>query len=304
MTMNEYPKTVQLVEVGPRDGFQSVKEFIPTETKKKIIDMLVAAGCKKIQATSFVNPKAIPQMADAGEIAEYIKKYPGTSFYALTPNARGVQNAWDAGFREVSYVISVSEGHNMANVRRTPDESFAELRTIRELYPDMKIVLDAATSFGCPFDGTVTTEQVIAYLQKAREAGIIAVDLCDTIGIANPLQVERLAYTVLDKFPEISFGIHIHDTRNMGMVNTLTAIRAGITRVSTTCGGMGGCPFAPGASGNTSSEDLVFMLDQMGIDTGVDFEKLLETSRFLKENVPVNYSGHQMNIAPKQCVMG
>ena len=303
--MSEYPKSVQLVEVGPRDGFQSVKEFIPTETKKKVIDMLVAAGCKKIQATSFVNPKAIPQMADAAEIAEYVlKTYPDVSFYALTPNARGVQNAWDAGFREVSYVISVSAGHNMANVRRTPDESFADLRAIRERYPDMKIVLDAATTFGCPFDGVVTTEQVVAYLEKAREAGITAVDLCDTIGIANPLQVERLAGVVLEKFPEIRFGIHIHDTRNMGIVNTLTAIRSGITRVSTTCGGMGGCPFAPGASGNTSSEDLVFMLDQMGIDTGVSFEKLLETALFLKENVPANYSGHQMNIAPKQCVMG
>ena len=244
-------------------------------------------------------------MADAAEIAEYVlKTYPDVSFYALTPNARGVQNAWDAGFREVSYVISVSAGHNMANVRRTPDESFADLRAIRERYPDMKIVLDAATTFGCPFDGVVTTEQVVAYLEKAREAGITAVDLCDTIGIANPLQVERLAGVVLEKFPEISFGIHIHDTRNMGIVNTLTAIRSGITRVSTTCGGMGGCPFAPGASGNTSSEDLVFMLDQMGIDTGVSFEKLLETARFLKENVPANYSGHQMNIAPKQCVMG
>lgn len=302
--MSEYPKKVQLVEIGPRDGFQSVKEFIPTEMKKKVIDMLVAAGCEKIQVTSFVNPKAIPQMADAAELAAYVKKYPQTAFYALTPNARGVQNAWEAGFREVSYVISVSAGHNMANVRRTPDESFADLCAIRERYPDMKIVLDAATVFGCPFDGAVTTEQVVAYLEKARQAGITEVDLCDTIGIANPLQVERLLGVVLDKFPEISFGIHIHDTRNMGIVNTLTAIRAGITRVSTTCGGMGGCPFAPGASGNTSSEDLVFMLDQMGIDTGVDFEKLLEASRFLKENVPANYSGHQMNIAPKQCVMG
>lgn len=302
--MSEYPKKVQLVEIGPRDGFQSVKEFIPTETKKKVIDMLVAAGCEKIQVTSFVNPKAIPQMADATELAEYVNKYPQTAFYALTPNARGVQNAWEAGFREVSYVISVSAGHNMANVRRTPDESFADLCEIRERYPDMKIVLDAATVFGCPFDGVVTTEQVVAYLEKARQAGITAVDLCDTIGIANPLQVERLVGEVFDKFPEISFGIHIHDTRNMGMVNTLTAIRSGITRVSTTCGGMGGCPFAPGASGNTSSEDLVFMLDQMGIDTGVDFEKLLAASRFLKENVPANYSGHHMNIAPKQCVMG
>lgn len=301
----EYPKSIQLVEIGPRDGFQSVKELIPTETKKKVIDMLVASGCRKIQATSFVNPKAIPQMADAAEVGAYaLNTYPDVAFYALTPNARGVQNAVDTGFREVSYVISVSPGHNMANVRRTPDESFADLRTIRETNPDVKIVLDAATVFGCPFDGEVTTEQVVDYLKKADEIGIESVDLCDTIGIADPLQVERTVKTVLDRFPNISFGIHIHDTRNMGMVNSLTAVRCGITRVSATVGGMGGCPFAPGASGNTSSEDFVYMMDRMGIETGIDFEKLLETARFLKDNVPATYSGHHMNIAPKQCVMG
>ena len=298
-------KKIEIVEVGPRDGFQSVKEFIPTETKKKVIDMLVASGCKKIQATSFVSPKAIPQMADAAEIAEYVlRTYPDVSFYALTPNARGVENAYNAGFREVSFVISVSPGHNMANVRCTPDESFEKLAQIRSSFPDMKIVLDAATTFGCPFDGTVSLEQVVSYLENARAIGIQYVDLCDTIGIADPLQVQRTVETVLDKFPEMSFGIHIHDTRNMGIVNTFTAIQCGITRVSTTVGGMGGCPFAPGASGNTSTEDLVFMLEKMGFDTGIDFDRLLETARFLKDNVPANYSGHHMNIAPKQCVMG
>ena len=298
-------KKIEIVEVGPRDGFQSVKEFIPTETKKKVIDMLVASGCKKIQATSFVSPKAIPQMADAAEIAEYVlSTYPDVSFYALTPNARGVENAYNAGFREVSFVISVSPGHNMSNVRCTPDESFEKLAQIRSSFPDMKIVLDAATTFGCPFDGTVSLEQVVSYLENARAIGIQYVDLCDTIGIADPLQVQRTVETVLDKFPEMSFGIHIHDTRNMGIVNTFTAIQCGITRVSTTVGGMGGCPFAPGASGNTSTEDLVFMLEKMGFDTGIDFDRLLETARFLKDNVPANYSGHHMNIAPKQCVMG
>ena len=298
-------KKVQIVEVGPRDGFQSVKEFIPTETKKKVIDLLVASGCRKIQATSFVNPKAIPQMADATEVAEYVlKTYPNVSFYALTPNARGVENACDAGFREVSYVISVSPGHNMANVRRTIDESFEGLAAIRQSLPDMKIVLDAATTFGCPFDGKVSIGQVVDYLEKARAIGITTVDLCDTIGIANPLQVRAVLETVCEKFPEIDFGVHIHDTRNMGMANSLAAIECGVTRVSTTVGGMGGCPFAPGASGNTSTEDLVFMLQEMGYDTGIDFAKLLETARFLKENVPANYSGHQMNIAPSQCVMG
>lgn len=304
--MLSYQKHVDLVEIGPRDGFQSVGEFIPTAIKKKVIDMLVASGCGKIQATSFVNPKAIPQMADAAEIVEYVlKTYPDKKFYALVPNMRGARNAYAAGLREVSYVISVSPGHNMANVHRTPDESFAELTDIRAAYPDLKVILDAATVFGCPFDGAVTIDQVVAYLDKARAAGITDVDLCDTIGIADPRQVEFTVNAVQKTFPEISFGIHIHDTRNMGMVNSLIAVLNGITRVSATVGGMGGCPFAPGASGNTSSEDFVYMMDRMGIDTGVNFERLLETARFLKEKVKANYSGHQVNITePQRCVMG
>lgn len=148
--VNTYPKKVELVEVGPRDGFQSIKEFIPTELKKEIIDRLVAAGCTTVQVTSFVHPKAIPQMQDAKEVAQYVlEKYPALRAYALVPNLRGAQNAYEAGLREISYVISVSPGHNMANVRRTLEESFAELGTILATYPDMKVVLDAATAFGC-----------------------------------------------------------------------------------------------------------------------------------------------------------
>lgn len=185
--MNTYPKKVELVEVGPRDGFQSIKEFIPTELKKEIIDRLVAAGCTTVQVTSFVHPKAIPQMQDAKEVAQYVlEKYPALRAYALVPNLRGAQNAYEAGLREISYVISVSPGHNMANVRRTLEESFAELGTILATYPDMKVVLDAATAFGCPFDGEVTLQQVLAYVEKAHALGIRDIDLCDTIGVATP----------------------------------------------------------------------------------------------------------------------
>ena len=304
--MFAYPKQIELVEIGPRDGFQSVKDyFIPTETKKRVIDMLVEAGCKKIQATSFVNPKAIPQMKDAAEVGSYaLQKYPGVTFFALTPNGRGVINAVEAGFNMVSFVISVTEGHNMSNVRCTVDESFAKLKDIRRDFPELRITLDASTAFGCPFDGKVTTQQVVEYLKKASDLGIDEVDLCDTIGIANPAQVEEVVETVMDRFPHISFGIHIHDTRNMGVVNSLIAVRAGINRVSSTVGGMGGCPFAPGASGNTSSEDLVYMFNSMNIETGIDFEKIMATAKFCKDNIPANYSGHQMNVSSRQCVMG
>lgn len=303
--VNTYPKKVELVEVGPRDGFQSIKEFIPTELKKEIIDRLVAAGCTTVQVTSFVHPKAIPQMQDAKEVAQYVlEKYPALRAYALVPNLRGAQNAYEAGLREISYVISVSPGHNMANVRRTLEESFAELGTILATYPDMKVVLDAATAFGCPFDGEVTLQQVLAYVEKAHALGIRDIDLCDTIGVATPVQVENTILALREKFPDITFGVHIHDTRNMGMACSLVAMQCGIARVSTTVGGLGGCPFAPGASGNTASEDFVYMLEKMGVETGVDFEKLLQTAKYLREKVPGNYSGHQINIQKPQCTMG
>ena len=190
------------MEIGPRDGFQSIKEFIPTELKKEIIDRLVAAGCTTVQVTSFVHPKAIPQMQDAKEVAQYVlEKYPALRAYALVPNLRGAQNAYEAGLREISYVISVSPGHNMANVRRTLDESFAELGTILATYPDMKVVLDAATTFGCPFDGEVTLQQVMDYVEKAYALGIRDIDLCDTIGVATPVQVENTILALREKIP-------------------------------------------------------------------------------------------------------
>ena len=191
-----------------------------------------------------------------------------------------------------------------ANVRRTLDESFAELGTILSTYPDMKVVLDAATTFGCPYDGEVTLQQVLDYVQRAHGLGIRDIDLCDTIGVATPLQVQKTIEALRAQFPDITFGVHIHDTRNMGMACSLAAMQCGVTRVSTTVGGLGGCPFAPGASGNTASEDFVYMAEKMGIQTGVNFEKLLQTAKYLREKVPGNYSGHHINIQQPQCTMG
>lgn len=300
-----YPKSVQILEVGPRDGFQSVKEFIPTETKIDIIERLVDCGCDYIQATSFVHPKAIPQMRDAREIIEHcLKKYPDRHFYALVPNMRGARAAVEAGLKEISYVISVSTGHNKANVNRTPEESFKELEELIKTFPETKVNLDAATAFGCPFDGHVSIAQVTEYVKRAVDIGITTVELCDTIGVASPRQVELTAQTMRGLFPRLTFGVHIHDTRNMGMVNSLVAVQNGITRIATTVGGMGGCPFAPGASGNTSTEDMVNMLEKMGIDTGIDLDRLVDTAKYLKKTVPANYSGHLMNVETEGCVLG
>ena len=293
----ENKNNIEIIEIGPRDGFQNVTEFIPTEKKKEIIERLIEAGVKRMQLTSFVSPKHIPQMQDAEEIVKYfINKYKDIRFFALVPNYRGAKRAFDIGLREITYVISVSEGHNRANVNRSVDESFEELKKIIEEFPEMYVNLDAATVFGCPFDGEVTYDQVEQYVKKAVDIGITTINLCDTIGVANPEQVKKVVENLLIKFPNIEFHIHIHDTRNMGMLNSYVAIESGIKHIQASIGGMGGCPFAPGASGNLSTEDFIYMLDKIKVDTGIDFEKLLSVAKECKKTIPGVYSGHHINI--------
>ncbi len=293
----EEKRKITLMEVGPRDGFQNICSFIPTEIKLKAIDLLVDAGLKKIMITSFVSPKAIPQMQDASEIAKAcVEKYPDLELSALVPNMRGVQNAAAAGLRHLTMVISASKSHNLANVRRTPEESLADLASILEAFPQIDFTLDLATAFACPFEGETPLDRVRYMVSAARDLGIRRIDLCDTVGMAYPSQVRSYLGALMEEYPEIEFMVHIHDTRNMGMVNTLAAIECGINTVQATAGGLGGCPFAPGASGNTASEDLIYMLNKMGYDTGVDFDKLLEAARFIHEHVDGNYSGHHLNI--------
>ena len=290
-------KKVYIGEVGPRDGFQGVKTFIPTEVKLSIIDGIIASGVKRIQITSFVNPKAIPQMQDASEVVtECLRKYPGMDFYALVPNLRGAENAAKCGLKEVSVVISVSEAHNMANVKKTLDEAFEQLKEMVNTFPQMHIILDAATAFGCSIQGVTSYESLKAYIARAQEVGVDTSTICDTIGAANPSQVREYLTRLQEDFPEMTFKAHIHDTRNMGMINSLAAVECGITNVEVSIGGLGGCPFAEGASGNTSTEDFVYMLHAMGYETGINFDKLLETAKYTKEHVQGNFSGHHINI--------
>lgn len=293
-------QTINVLEVGPRDGWQNLKQMLTFEEKTGLIDGMIDAGVREMEVTSFVSPKAIPQMADAAQLAQYcLEKHPDVKIYALAPNFRGVQNAWNAGIRHISYVISVSESHNKANINRTHEESFAELEKIVETYPNLDICIGMATVFGCPFEGIPPLKKAVAFAQRIYDIGIRSFDLADTIGIADPRQVRNTVKEMLDRFPDCEWQVHIHDTRNMGMVNTLAAIECGITTVQSTLGGLGGCPFAPGASGNTATEDLVFMLERMGYDTGIDFDKLLAVSKWQKRFVDGIYSGHQMNIQEK-----
>lgn len=292
---------IQIVEVGPRDGWQNLKQMLTFEQKTDLIDRMIQSGVKEMEVTSFVSPKAIPQMADAAQLAAWaLEKYPDVKFWALAPNFRGVENAYNAGIRHVSYVISVSESHNKANVRRTHEESFAELQRIREAYPELDISVGMATALGCPFEGIPSVEKVLDFAQRLYDYGIRSAYLADTVGMADPRQVRTLTKALLERFPDCEWQAHIHDTRGMGLVNTLAAIECGLTKVQSTLGGLGGCPFAPGASGNTATEDLVFMLQRMGYETGIDFDALLAASKYQKSFVDGIYSGHQMNINAEQ----
>ena len=297
-------QNVNVVEIGPRDGFQNVKDFIPTEIKLRNIDGLIQSGYKKIQIGSFVSPKAIPQMRDSGEIARrVIEKYEGVDFFALVPNLYGARSAAEAGLKEITPVISLSESHNMANVKRTKEQSIDEIRKIREEFPDMKITQDIATVFGCPFEGEMSVDALLELVGKLTELGVHAFTLCDTVGMAYPTLVEKVFKTVKKEFPGEEFNVHIHDTRNMGILNSYIALENGADSVQAAVGGLGGCPFAPGASGNTSSEDLVYMLNKCGYNTGIDFDKLLETAKYTKSVIDGNFSGHHINIPEKPCVI-
>ena len=293
-------KEFRICEVGPRDGFQSIKcALIPTEQKLAVIDRLMQAGIKHMEFTSFVSPKAIPQMADSADVTRAVlEKYPDADLFALVPNLRGAANAYALGLRKVCYVVSLSSSHNKANINRTHEQSLEAYKEIRSAYPDLEIVLDLATTFGCPFEGKYNDPaQVVGFLKDYVDAGLTSVCLCDTIGIADPAQVRTVIEAVRAAYPALELAVHFHDTRGLGMVNTLTAIEAGVTEIQATLGGLGGCPFAPGASGNLATEDAVWMLNEMGFETNISFSKILAAAKFEKEIIEGNYSGHHINIA-------
>jgi len=291
---------INVLECGPRDGWQNLKQMLTFEQKLDLIDRLFDAGVTQMEVTSFVSPKAIPQMADAADLAKAcIEKYPNAVLYALAPNFRGVENAFNAGIRNISYVISVSESHNKANIRRTHEESLEELQKIMDTYPQMNICVALATSFGCPFEGIPPIQKVVDFTKRVYDMGIRSICLADTIGIADPRQVRDTIHAVTEVMPDCEFQIHIHDTRGMGQANTLAAIECGIQTVQSTLGGLGGRPLAPGAPRHTAPGGPLYMLQRMGYDTGIDFEKLLAAAKYQKSFIDGIYSGHQQNINTK-----
>jgi hydroxymethylglutaryl-CoA lyase len=271
---------VALHEVAPRDGLQIEAVFVPTETKVAWIDRLSETGVAKIEATSFVSPKHVPALADGVEVLQRIKRRPGVRYAALIPNAKGAERAAIAKPDEVNVVISASETHNRANLRMPRSGSFAALADIRRALEGSGVDLTSsvATSFGCPFEGRVDPQVVLDQVSLLLDEGCVAVTLADTTGMANPRQVSDLVGAVLSRHPDLVLTLHFHNTRGVGLANVMAAWQAGATRFDAALGGLGGCPFAPGATGNVCTEDVVSMFEEMGIDTGVDLDRLLAVS--------------------------
>jgi len=282
------PKSVKIVEVGPRDGFQAERQWIPTETKIEIVNALSRSGLKDIQVTSFVHPKAVPQLADAEQVMAGIEKVPGVEYRVLVPNMKGFQRALPFKPTRMNFMMSVTESHNRANANCSIEESLRgfEPMAAAAIEAGIKPVGGMACTFGCPFEGEVPIQQIERIAKRYVEMGIREMGLSDTIGVANPLQVYRVASHMLDRFPEVQWNLHLHNTRDMALANVLAAMQAGMTSFESSIGGLGGCPYAPGATGNVATEDLVNMLTEMGIETGVDLDALIAVAKRVQQVVP------------------
>ncbi len=280
-------EAVVIREVMLRDGLQNIAEFIPTQVKVGIYERLIKSGIRDVEFTSFVNPKAVPQFQDAGEFARKVIALnpPGAVASALVPNLKGAQLALESGVRNLVFVMSVSESHNINNVRRTRGESVSEAKKIwemRKAYPEMTVKISLATVFGCPFEGKIKPEITLSFVREYYQLGFRDMSLADTVGYGNPREIQEVCGLCSKEFPDVTFGIHLHNTRGLGLANSFAAYEAGVRIIDGAIGGLGGCPFAPGASGNTSTEDLVFMFEEMGVKTGIDLKLLFEVGRYFQ----------------------
>jgi hydroxymethylglutaryl-CoA lyase len=281
------PARVTMCEVGTRDGFQIEPEFIATELKVEVVNRLAEAGVPRIEVTSFVHPKVVPQLRDAEEVMAKIRRRPGTRYAALVPNDKGAVRAVDAGVDAIHTVVSASESHNLANVNMTIAESMEKLRAVMQVAAraGVPVASGISTSFGCPFEGEVPAAQLERVVGQLVDLGARAIGLADTTGMANPRQVSQVLERLIPRFPGVEWTLHTHDTRAMAIPNILAAIQCGVTNFDASIGGLGGCPFAPGASGNVCSEDLVHCLHAMGVETGIDLDRLIVTSKRVQDIV-------------------
>lgn len=289
------PQRVSIVEVGPRDGLQNEKTHVSTEDKLRFIDCLSETGLGHIEVTSFVNPKWIPPLADAVEVAASLRKKPGTVYSALVPNMRGYERARPTAIDQVVLFMSASETHNRKNINKSIEETYPVLAEVAQaaLADGKRVRAYLSTVFGCPYEGAVPIDKVIDCARELFAMGVNQVSLGDTTGVANPAQVEKVLGRLADHFSLERFALHFHDTRGAALANVLAGLQMGITTFDAAAGGLGGCPYAPGASGNLATDDLVYLLNEMGIETGVDLDGLVECSalmgRLLGKELPSRY---------------
>ena len=284
-------KEVRVTEVGPRDGFQSEKTVLKTEDKIDIINNLIEAGFPRIEVSSFVSPKAIPQLADAETILNKVNRNSNTTLAAVVPNSRGALRAVEAKLDQIVVFLSASESHNKKNVNRSVDESLQGFREIADIAGKNNIPIqgDIATAFGCPFEGNILPKTLANISKEYKKMGFRGVTLGDTTGMATPVVVTDAINAIRDNVPDFNITLHFHNTRGVGLANVMTGLNEGITDYESCFGGMGGCPFAPNATGNICSEDLIYLLHEMGIKTGIDLDKTIAIAKKVE-----NLVGHKL----------
>jgi hydroxymethylglutaryl-CoA lyase len=295
--MPSYPARARIVEVGPRDGLQNEETPIPTEAKVALIDRLSASGLDHIEVTAFVDPSRIPQLADAEEVCKLIERKPGVTYSALVPNTKGYQRAIEkAGLRDIAIFLSATETHNERNIGTSIEGAFKRYRDVTEhaAVDGIRVRGYVSVAFGCPYEGRVPRERVVEIARRLLDMGCYQVSLGDTTGLGNPAMVARTAEMLLGAGARPDqIALHLHDTRGTGLANALAGLEAGVTTFDSSVGGLGGCPYAPGATGNLATDELVFMLSEMGIETGVDLEAILDAAEgvasVLGKEVPSRY---------------
>jgi hydroxymethylglutaryl-CoA lyase len=302
----KWPEEVVVREVGPRDGLQNEKAFVATADKIEWINRLSETGLKHIEITSFVNPKWIPALSDALEVARGIRRVPGVTYSALVPNLKGLERALEADIEEIAVFMSASETHNRKNINKEIEETFPVLREVVEeaLRAGKRVLGYVSTVFGCPYEGSVPLAQVMRVAEELLSMGIHELSLGDTIGVANPRQVQEVLSEILKRIPAERLTMHFHDTRGTALANVLASLDMGITRFDGALGGLGGCPYAPGASGNLATDDLLYMLNGMGIQTGVDAEKLTQAAFFIQEKLGKPLPSHHLQALGSSCAVG
>ena len=300
--MLSFPDAVKIYEVGPRDGLQNESAQVPTDVKIEFIDLLSASGLPYIEASSFVHPRWIPQLADADEVLARISRSPGTRYAALVPNRRGLERALAADLRDFAVFVSTSETHNRKNLNRSIDESLDNIaEVLGALPPGTWSRGTLSMVFGCPYEGEIALAEVVRVTNRLIELGVDEIALCDTVGLATPKDVRDLMAVIAQEVSLKHIALHFHDTRGTALANIVAGLDAGVRIFDGSIGGLGGCPYAPGASGNVATEDLVQMLHTMGVETGVDLDKLLDAAAFIETHLQKQLPGRCLRVARGAC---